>query len=180
MRWLFCLIGVGCAGRTIAINDSGILTDALPVCASCDLTCALEYVPSESRTHVDGGVDYPDTPPASGDHDPCWATWGVHEEPVDDENWVHNLEHGGVVFLYNCPEGCPDEVVSLVNFATSLPENTWIVTPYSALSTQYAVVAWNYRTTSDCFDLDAWASFYDFFADNAPESVTSMPPGSCM
>jgi len=183
MRWLFALTLVACGDKTVKINDSGASTlpdDAPKVCKSCKQTCDLEYAPSDSRTHVDGGVDYPETPPASGDHDGCWAEWGAHASALNDENWVHNLEHGGVVFLYNCPGGCAAEVAELETFAATLAENTWIVTPYADMDTQFAVVAWNYRTTSDCFDLDAWQDFYDYFVDNAPESVTSMPAASCM
>jgi hypothetical protein len=180
MKGLYCVLLLGCGRQSIHIGDSGIPSDAPDVCADCARTCDLAYAPSDSRTHVEGGVDYADAPPASGDHDPCWAPWGVHESPLNDENWVHNLEHGGVVFLYNCPEGCAEEVGELVTFASTLPENTWIVTPYAALATPYAAVAWNYRATSECLDLEAWASFYDYFADNAPESVTAMPGGSCL
>ena len=82
--------------------------------------------------------------------------------------------------MYNCPGGCADDIAKLTEFATALPENTWIVTPYDQMDTAFAAVAWNYRTTSDCLDLNAWQDFYDFFADHAPESVTSMPAASCM
>ena len=48
-------------------------------------------------------VNYVHNPPASGDHWPWPATWGVHNEVLAREWWVHNLEHQGIVLLYNCP-----------------------------------------------------------------------------
>ena len=32
--------------------------------------------------------------PAGGPHDPAWLECGVYDEPVRDENAVHDLEHG--------------------------------------------------------------------------------------
>ena len=180
---LYILLALGglvaCDGGEVVLDDDGIPADAPDVCEGCN-ACEIAYLPSDERQHVDGGVVYPDTPPASGNHDPCWAEWGAHTTALEDENWLHNLEHGGVVFLYNCPEGCDTEVNELTAFAATLPENTWIVTPYSEMERSFAAVAWNYRTTTDCLDVDSWQAFYDYFADNAPESVTSMPSASCL
>ena len=36
-------------------------------------------------------------PPAGGPHDPAWLDCGVYDEPVRDENAVHDLEHGTVL-----------------------------------------------------------------------------------
>jgi len=68
------------------------------VCTTCG-DCEEER-PVESASHLLGPIDYPDPPPAGGDHNPCWTTWGVHADVVPVERWVHNLEHGGVVYLY--------------------------------------------------------------------------------
>lgn len=153
-------------------------TTTSETCDACDV-CIEENVTYPTRAHVDGGLDYDDPPPAGGDHDPCWAPWGVSDTELADENWVHNLEHGGVVLLYNCPDGCAEQVQTLTDFVAAHPDDT-ILTPYSLMDTPFAVVAWEHRLLMDCVDEAAIAAFYQDHRDQAPESTTSMPPEDCM
>jgi hypothetical protein len=97
---------------------------------------------------------------------------------VEDESWVHNLEHGGVVFLYNCPAGCADDVAELVELTEGYG-NLAILAPYSLMSSRFAVVAWGHRMLMDCLDIAAMQAFFDADADQAPDSVRSGPPDSC-
>jgi hypothetical protein len=53
------------------------------------------------RTHALDDLDYPQTPPAGGAHAPVWLEYGAYEEPVRDENAVHDLEHGTVWITYD-------------------------------------------------------------------------------
>lgn len=53
-----------------------------------------------SRNHVEGTVDYPQSPPVGGDHNPVWLNCGYYGQPVKNENAVHNLEHGAVWITY--------------------------------------------------------------------------------
>ena len=141
-------------------------------CGACDETQA-----AVSTMHTNAPVDYPDPPPSSGTHNPCWGTWGVHDEPLAAERWVHNLEHGGVVFLYNCPDGCADELSSLVSFANARMRT--VVTAYYKLPTRFAVVAWEHRLVSECLDEQAFGQFYDAHVNRAPESNNMPPNPSC-
>lgn len=54
--------------------------------------------------HVDIGtvIQYSSNPPSSGPHYPIWAGWQEYLTPVPRPFWVHSLEHGAVVLLYNC------------------------------------------------------------------------------
>jgi hypothetical protein len=148
-------------------------------CENCDSTCELDTTPVEHANHVEGEVSYEQMPPSGGDHNPCWAEWGVHTEAVDPENWVHNLEHGGVVFLYNCPEGCDAELELLTEQVTEL-DTMVLLTPFSDMDTRFAVIAWEHRLLMGCLDLDRISEFYTEHVDQAPESVASMPPSDCM
>lgn len=51
-----------------------------------------------TREHTDDVVDYPQSPPVGGDHNPEWVdcTGTVYDEPVQNEKAVHSLEHGAV------------------------------------------------------------------------------------
>lgn len=130
-----------------------------------------------SRNHVTGPIEYSDPPPASGDHDPCWAKWGVHTDTVPARNWVHNLEHGGVVFLYDCPDGCDTDLATFTAFAQARQRT--LLTADPGLRTRFALVAWGQRLLSDCIDAPAFQTFYEANFDNAPESISSDPGSSC-
>jgi hypothetical protein len=172
------------AGRGPAdggLRDASPRTDALPpapgaLCTSCG-ACE-ESLPVARSEHVPGDVVYPDRPPASGDHNSCWTSYGVHDEPVPDERWVHNLEHGAVVFLYNCPQGCPDQVSQLRKLVADC--GSWaILTPYDLMPEGYAAVSWGHRIVSSCVDLQAFAAFYAKNANLAPESNNANPSEAC-
>jgi hypothetical protein len=137
-----------------------------------------EQLPVGAGAHVDTGLDYPDPPPVGGPHHSCWGQWGVHAQPLPDDNWVHNLEHGGVVILYRCPEGCDEERASLEDFVGSHPRT--LLTEYAALPKRFAAVAWGYRLLMDTLDLEALDLFYVLHFAQAPESLDKPPdPERC-
>ena len=45
-------------------------------------------------SHTDEDVDYPQRPAVGGAHAPVWLDCGVYDQPVREENVVHDLEHG--------------------------------------------------------------------------------------
>jgi hypothetical protein len=136
-----------------------------------------QELPVMSAFHVRGDVMYGDPPPVGGDHNECWAKWGAYDEELADERWVHNLEHGGVILLYNCPEGCANEVDTMRVYVSGRTQA--LLTPYRALPTRFAAVAWGVRLTTDCFDMPAFQTFYQEHVDRAPESIADDPPRSC-
>jgi hypothetical protein len=161
--------GVEDGGVEAAVGDGGL-------CTSCG-ACA-ENIRVSSASHRSEPIDYPDVPPVGGDHNGCWTTFGVHTKEVADEHWVHNLEHGAVVFLYNCPDGCSAEQAKLEALVQGRPFA--LVLPYAALRTRFAAVAWENRLLSDCYDEAALRAFYTAHVDNALESSSSAPPSSCL
>lgn len=94
---------------------------------------------------------YNSEPPTSGPHLPYIAPWGVHTEPIPRQLQVHNLEDGGVMVQYNCPDGCPDLVAKLKAIVSGY-EHQVILAPYPGMKTRIALTAW---TRLDAFnDLD--------------------------
>ena len=69
-----------------------------------------------SAKHVQGEVDYPQTPPLGGDHAPRWQNCGAYSEPISAEAGVHALEHGAVWITYQ-PTLDPAEVAALEGLA---------------------------------------------------------------
>ena len=156
------LLGCGDGGKEPKVDERPLDCDA-----------EIETFEGESRQHVQGRVDYVDLPPTGGEHNQCWTDWGVHDREVAAENWVHNLEHGGIAFLYNCPEGCEDERLAMQ--ALSDGRSFAIVTQYSKLRTRFAVVAWGRRILTDCYDEELFTDFYDEYQHKGPEASPDPP-----
>ncbi len=173
--WL--ILALACERSDLGDEGKGLLDSS----AECDLCLGgcVEHDEPTTAEHVEGDVVYDDPPPTGGNHNACWAAWGVHTEEVPDENWVHNLEHGGVVFLYDCPDGCEEEQAELAAYVTSLGSQG-LLTPYAAMQSRYAAVAWGWRLQQDCLDMDAMRTFFTNHVDEAPESTTAAPSEGCM
>lgn len=166
--------GRGSAGGGGGSGDSGDGANA-GLCSS-DGNCEqqLELAPA---VHLADPIDYADKPPAGGPHNNCWARWVEHTQPVADEIWVHNLEHGGIVLLYNCTEACSSELDQLRSFASSHART--LLTPYAEMTHRFAAVAWGYRLQMDALDTAALERFYTAHLDHGPESLPNPPPTGC-
>jgi hypothetical protein len=149
-------------------------------------SCAahLETHPPTSANHLPvpcEPTDYATNPPSGGDHYAIWAAFQNYDFAVPDGFLVHSLEHGAVIYWYNCPDGCSDEVTRAESFITALPtdalcasngaERRVILAPHPSLPTRWAASSWGYTLTSDCFDTDAMQSFYDEHYGNGPEQL---------
>ncbi len=58
----------------------------------------------EGRDHLAEGtkIDYQFNPPTSGNHYASWISKGFYGEPRADGNLIHSLEHGYIIFWYDC------------------------------------------------------------------------------
>lgn len=83
----------------------------------------VEEVPNEFRVHIPEEQEpiYNHNPPVSGEHYPIWARWQIHTDPLARGYYVHNLEHGGVVFLYNPDLASQAIIDALVRVYNALP-----------------------------------------------------------
>jgi hypothetical protein len=114
-------------------------------------------------------------PPVFGDHYPIWRPPGVYDSPIPEGYFIHDLEHGGIVVLYNCADECPSEVNQLRGMLTSLPRSQafnqvkLVVSPNSKIDHRFALLAWDYEKDLDAFDADAVRAFYTAHLDRGPE-----------
>ncbi|MGW4891315.1 DUF3105 domain-containing protein [Kitasatospora sp. NPDC004240] len=97
---------------------------------------------TQSRTHVETPVSYPQTPPVGGDHDPVWLNCNgdVYTEPVPDENAVHSLEHGAVWITYN-EKASPADVEALAGKVQGKPYT--FMSPYPGEQGPITLTAWS-------------------------------------
>ena len=100
--------------------------------------------------HTDGTVDYAQTPPAGGEHNPVWQNCGVYEEPVRNETAVHSLEHGAVWITYQ-PDLPESQVSQLEELAEG--ESFMLVSPFEGLDSPIVASAWgNQLSVEDASD----------------------------
>ena len=118
------------------------------------------------RTHTTDEVDYPQNPPAGGAHAPIWLACGVYDEPVRDENAVHDLEHG-TVWITHDPDLSSDDLEAL---AAQLPDNG-IMSPRDDLPSPVVVTVWGTQLQLDGADDERLALFLEEYGDGhtAPE-----------
>jgi hypothetical protein len=149
--------------------------DARP--ADCQATIASHPVEGVQHVPICSPLSYQTNPPSSGNHYPMWAAYQTYDRPFPRGFWVHSLEHGAVVITYNCPGGCADEVADVQAFIDGLPADCGdtarrvIMTPDPDLDVRFAASAWRYTLRANCFDRDAFSTFFTEHYDRAPESI---------
>lgn len=148
-------------------------------CTACGGACTADRTTPATAAHTTDDVDYALSPPSGGDHDPCWAEWGVHTEEVRPENWLHNTEHGGIVLLYR-PDAPQADVDALTAWVGAQPPGRALLTPYSdPMDRPYAAVMWGARLQTDCVDTASLDAFFAVNVGQAPEDTISDPPSTC-
>lgn len=119
-------------------------------------------------------IQYAQTPPSGGHHRGEWGKWGEYSY-MPPQRWLHNLEHGGIAFLYH-PCAPKATVDALRAFAKAWPaddggEFRWVMTPYPGLPTAVAVVAWGWSYSANCLKNDEITTFIKAHYRKAPEDV---------
>ena len=140
---------------------------------------SVDAPPREPATHVPEPtpVQYSANPPASGPHWPMWQEpWQPYPGGLPRERWVHNLEHGGIVLAYNCPDGCDDvdrgaDGAVAVDPARPVQRAALLVLPDSAMPHRVAAIAWGWRWQGEAVDMNAIRCFIAARYDRAPESI---------
>ncbi|HLY66785.1 MAG TPA: DUF3105 domain-containing protein [Chloroflexota bacterium] len=133
-----------------------------------------EHIPETEPVTTDPAGHYP---PVFGNHYPIWRPPGAYDSPIPEGYFLHDLEHGGIVVLYNCPSGCDDAVNQLKSMVTSLPKEAqfgevkFVVSPNTKISHQFAILAWDWELDMDQFDADTVRTFYHDHVDKGPEQA---------
>lgn len=172
-----CSDDKGAADAGHGLRDAGPSCETsphtgVPACSQVVGTSAQCHAPAHLAP-TDAGIGYDANPPASGAHWPFWEqTWGEHTAVVPREMWVHNLEHGGVVLLYNCPQGCDSELAVLRQVIASRSTQRVLLTADPLLAApRFAAVSWTWTYRTDTPDLPTLLCFVDQHEGHAPEDV---------
>jgi hypothetical protein len=127
-----------------------------------------------ARGHVSGPVDYPQTPPNSGDHNVTPQQCDVYTEPIAPEHAVHSLEHGAVWITYNddVPE---DQVAALASKIEGDPYG--LMSPLPEQSSPINLSAWGRRLSVESADDER---IDDFIRGYTAGPQTPEPGAACI
>lgn len=119
---LAILLGGGVFG--FIRSQAGKLSDEELRAAECT---PVKKLKEQRGEHIDSNppperVPYNTTPPTSGQHRGAGtAPWGIHDEALEPEMYVHNLEHGGIVIHH---KGLPSsQLQDLEDLVDSYPDS---------------------------------------------------------
>ena len=83
-------------------------------------------------------MDYPQSPPVGGPHNPIWQNCGFYSKPVRNEYAVHSMEHGAVWITYR-----PDLPKDQVEKIKSLTQKGYVLaSQYPGLPAPVVASAW--------------------------------------
>ena len=181
------LVAVAIVVIAAILNHQAQLAQANKIKFQTVTTPVGQQVPDEGpATHIDPGTTatYKSYPPTSGPHynvqgsaPVAWQTIATLQEG----QFIHNLEHGGIAILYNCPSGndCTTLKTELENYVNNLApaeptfsEVKLVLTPYSrGMQKKVALVAWHYVDFLDSYDPNEITRFYESHVDQGPEHI---------
>jgi hypothetical protein len=133
---------------------------------------ATKYYDFAGGDHVHGNIDYQQVPPVGGPHNPVWYKCGAYAAPVQNQNAVHDLEHGTVWITYR-PDLSSADVASLQSKLEGLKSGKWMLSPYPDLPAPVVVTVWNAQLDLKGADDPRLQPFLDFYGDGhtAPEAA---------
>lgn len=148
---------VSCGG-----SGSGSKTSASTTSTSLNLAARVQTYQVTSHSHVQGAVNYPQTPPVGGDHNPIWQNCGFYPQPIVTELGVHSMEHGAVWITFR-----PDVPSAQVTVLRNLAKTPYVlVSPWGGSLLPSAVIAsaWGVQLKADSATDPGVAAFVKMYA----------------
>lgn len=127
--------------------------------------------PNLPRNHVADTVNYPQTPPAGGNHAPVPLTCGIYNSPVPNENAVHSLEHGALWITYR--PGLPAGQLATLKRLVAESDHR-LLSPYPGLPAPIEATAWGKQLSVTNADDPRLAKFAKVYT----QGPTTPEPGA--
>jgi hypothetical protein len=156
--------------------------------------------PDMGNLHIAVGSNqhYAYCPPASGSHynnvgvdGPIPAKYYGPDEGTRPEGWIHNLEHGAVVILYNCKMGACDDatLAALQAIPTNFPASPVcgikagvlapVIARFDDMPAPFAALVWDRLLYLNTLDVNEIKQFYKTEGElYNPESQCTRPSAS--
>ena len=176
------LVLAACSDGNQSDGDTGTMPTDAP--GNTDGTSSPDGEPAGTQTftdleqtHVDTPVDYPQTPPVGGPHNPVWQTCAFYDATIMTERGVHSMEHGAVWITYS-----PDLDAASIDTLKALQASgeEVLVSPFEGLPTPVVASAWGKQLQVESADDPALAQFVRYFDDGpqTPEKNTPCAQGT--
>jgi hypothetical protein len=127
--------------------------------------------------HSNDPVDYEESPPVGGTHNPVWQSCGYYDGVIPNENAVHSLEHGAV-WITHGPDISDSDREKLESWAKDRPY--LLVSEYDGLDSPFVFTAWNNQLPIDSLSSKAATQFMNYFIQGpqTPERGASCSGGN--
>jgi hypothetical protein len=140
-------------------------------------------IPADYVNHIESGIPpgpYPSDPPAGGVHYATELDAKFYEEsdlaalaPYPEGSLVHNLEHGYVIFWYNCVSldqaGCDDLKANIRGVMGEFDGLKLIAFPWKSLNVPLAMTSWGRLSRYETFDPAQARAFINANRNKSPE-----------
>ena len=140
-------------------------------------------IPSGYQVHIDEGQPlepYPSNPPAGGRHYPSSFPAKFYTEadlatlPKPPEgHLVHSLEHGYVIFWYNCnvldAAGCTNLKQQIQQVMDKAGNSKVIAFPWTTIAEPVVVTSWGHLLRFKQFDVDTAYEYVREYRGQSPE-----------
>ena len=140
--------------------------------AGCELNLDLTDEGAGHLAPDDKPPEYETSPPTSGDHDPVPAADGAYADSIEPINFVHAMEHGRILILYD-PKLSEKDQLALKGVFDEDPQGM-LIFPYEDMPYEVAVTAWTQMAGCPSYDagvLDVIRDFRDTYRSQGPENV---------
>ena len=138
-----------------------------------------EEIPIMNSTHITVDSDpgkYNSDPPTSGPHYPDEAQAGFYDTNIYQYpagRLVHNLEHGYIIFWYNCAklsESACSELKSQIKAIMDEVNNVKVIAyPWDSIDVPVVMTSWGRLQKMETFDAAQARVFYKSNLNHSPE-----------
>lgn len=136
-------------------------------------------IPLMATSHIPTDSDpgqYNSDPPTSGPHYAVEASVGFYDSnsyKYPAGYLVHNLEHGYVIFWYNCNKlsesACADLKTQIKSVINNFNGTKLIAYPWPSLDVPLVITSWGRLEKFEAFNADKAKAFYRANINRAPE-----------
>lgn len=127
--------------------------------------------------HTEDPVEYTESPPVGGTHNPVWQSCAYYGGQIANENAVHSLEHGAVWITYR-PDISDGDREKLEGWAND--RNYLLVSEYDDQESPFVFTAWNNQLPVDSLSDQKATQFMNYFIQGpqTPERGASCSGGN--
>jgi len=164
-------VGPGGSGGDAGVEgDAKIIPDGMPSSGACPWREEVHTLLPPPHVPSIEGMTFSSNPPSSGPHCPVWGAWTSYQPPIHLPrcNYIHNLEHGGIVILFR--ETAPNPalqawmngVLARLTQDPDCPIPRIVVTADPQIDSAIAAVAWGATFKVECTSPEVADGLVDF------------------